>query len=527
MVASSQPLGTAAGLEVLSLGGNAADAAVATAAALNITEPTSTGLGGDMFALFYAAATGQVTALNGSGRAPASLTLDLLRENGFGAGAQEAPLPPFHPFTITVPGACAGWCDLIERHGTLSLSTVLAPAIRLAEAGFPVAPLTSHFWQQAGERQLKESLNGGELTIGGRAPNPGELFLNPGLARTLKKIAVGGKKAYYEGEIAEAIASTVQQAGGCLTVDDLASHVSTWDEPISTSYGGLRLWECPPNGQGITALLALNILLGFDLPSDSLSADRLHLEIEALRLAFADTRWYVADPRLVRVPVEELVSMEYAASRRKLIDPKKATLDPLRGSPVAGSDTVYFCVVDKWGNACSFINSNYMGVGTGIVPHGWGFSLQNRGHNFSLEAGHPNVLAPGKRPYHTIIPAMITRQADGSLFGPMGVMGGFMQPQGHLQILLSLAQGLDPQTALELPRFCISDDAAGGKVALEHGIPRKIGVELAERGHPVRRVKGWGRAMFGRGQLILRDPATGVLTAGSDPRADGCAMTLT
>ena len=291
MVASSQPLATAAGLEILASGGNAADAAVATAAALNVTEPTSTGIGGDMFALFYEAETGEITALNGSGRAPASLTLDLLRKNGM------AELPPYHPYTITVPGACAGWCDLVERHGSLPLTEVLAPAIRLAEDGFPVAPITAYFWQRAAERQLRSALNGGEMTITGRGPKAGEIFRNPGLARTFQKVAEGGKKAFYEGEIAEAIAATIQKAGGCMTVADLAAHTSTWDEPISATYGGLRLWECPPNGQGLTALIALNILAGFDLPADPLSADRLYLEIEALRLAFADTRWYVADPR--------------------------------------------------------------------------------------------------------------------------------------------------------------------------------------------------------------------------------------
>jgi gamma-glutamyltranspeptidase / glutathione hydrolase len=533
MVASSQPLATAAGVEILSMGGNAADAAVATAAALNVTEPTSTGLGGDMFALYFEAASGLVTALNGSGRAPASLTLELLQKNGFGvigtahgSSSSQSPLPPYHPYTITVPGACAGWCDLIDRHGTLGLTRILAPAVRLAEDGFPVAPITSHFWRTAAERQLKDSLNGREMTIDGRGPDPGELFHNLGLARTLRTIAEGGKKAYYEGEIAGAIAGAIQQAGGCLTVDDLAAHVSTWDEPVSTTYAGLRLWECPPNGQGLTALLALNLLEGFDLPSDPLSALRLHLEIEALRLAFADTRWFVADPRKVHVPVDELISKKYAASRRKLIDPLKATLDQRRGSPVAGSDTVYFCVVDRWGNACSFINSNYMGFGTGIVPHGWGFTLQNRGHNFNLEPGHPNGLAPGKRPYHTIIPAMITRLSDGSLFGPMGVMGGFMQPQGHLQVFLALAQGLDPQSALELSRFCIADGTASGEVALEIGITPNTIADLRERGHFVKEVDGWERALFGRGQVILRDPATGVLVGGSDPRADGCAMTL-
>jgi gamma-glutamyltranspeptidase / glutathione hydrolase len=527
MVASSQPLATAAGLDILSLGGNAADAAVATAAALNVTEPTSTGLGGDMFALFYEAATGHMTALNGSGRAPASLTLDLIQKNGYGMqGIHELPLPPFHPYTITVPGACAGWCDILERHGSLGLPAILAPAIHLAEEGFPVTPVTSHFWRQAAEGQLKGSLNGHEMTIDGRGPNPGELFRNPALGRTLRTIAAGGKKSFYEGEIAEAIAATVKQAGGCLTVDDLAVHVSTWDEPISTPYSRLRLWECPPNGQGITALLALNILEGFDLPSDTLSADRLHLEIEALRLAFADTRWYIADPQVVHVPIIELVSKEYAAERRKLIDPKKARIDQQRGAPVASSDTVYFCAVDKWGNACSFINSNYMGFGTGIIPHGWGFTLQNRGHNFSLDPGHPNVLAPGKRPYHTIIPAMITHNSDGSLFGPMGVMGGFMQPQGHLQIFLSLAQGLDPQTALDLPRFCIGEGIASGEVAIEAGIPLQAISDLVGRGHPLREVTGWERALFGRGQVIICDSETGLLIGGSDPRADGCVSAL-
>jgi gamma-glutamyltranspeptidase/glutathione hydrolase len=532
MVASSQPLATAAGLEILSRGGNAADAAVATAAVLNVTEPTSTGLGGDMFALFYDGETGLMTALNGSGRAPALLTLDLLRET---AGASpNATLPPFHPYTITVPGACAGWCDLLERHGRLGLSVVLAPAIRLAEEGFPVAPVTAHFWQRGVERQLNSSLNGVEMTIEGRSPNPGEIFRNPGLARTLRTIVMGGKKAFYEGEVAEAIASTVKQAGGCLRVDDLAAHQSTWDEPISTVFNGQCLWECPPNGQGITALLALNILAGFEIPSDPLSVDRLHLQIEALRLAFADTRWFVGDPRhqesaakfKTSAVYSTLLSMEYAAERRKLIDLKKATINQQRGSPVAGSDTVYFCVVDQWGNACSFINSNYMGFGTGIVPHGWGFTLQNRGHNFSLEPGHPNAVAPGKRPYHTIIPSMITNESDGSLIGPMGVMGGFMQPQGHLQVFLALAQGLDPQSALDMPRFCIEDGTAGGEVALEQGIPAQTIAQLAERGHPVREVTGWERALFGRGQVILRNQETGVLTGGSDPRADGCAAPL-
>jgi gamma-glutamyltranspeptidase/glutathione hydrolase len=524
MVATSQPLAVAAGLELLAKRGNAADAAVATAAALNVTEPTSTGIGGDCFALFYGARTRQVSALNGSGRTPAALTLERVKKD---LGMHPlTSLPPFHAHTITVPGACAGWCDLVERHGSLSMSEVLAPAIRLAEAGFPVAPITAYFWQRGARGQLSTALNGREMTLEGRGPKAGELFQNPNLARTFKKVAERGKQVFYEGEIAEAIASTVQQAGGCMTVEDLAAHRSTWEIPVSTTYQELRLWECPPNGQGITALMALNILEGFDLPADPLSPDRLHLEVEALRLAFADTRWYVADPSVVHVPVEELLSKEYAAARRNKIDAVRATLDQRRGVPVPGSDTVYLSVVDKAGNACSFINSNYMGFGTGIVPSGWGFTLQNRGHNFSLDPEHPNALAPGKRPYHTIIPAMITRDRSQSLFASFGVMGAFMQPQGHVQVFLSLVDGQGPQTALDLPRFCITDGTAGGQLALEEGIPEKTIADLARRGHDVRCVTGYERALFGRGQVILRDEQTGILTGGSDPRADGCAMTL-
>jgi gamma-glutamyltranspeptidase/glutathione hydrolase len=522
IVAASQPLAVAAGLEILAQGGNAADAAVATAAALNVTEPTSTGIGGDCFALFYAADTRQVSALNGSGRAPAALTLERLRREGF-----TAELPPYHPYTITVPGACAGWHDLVERHGRLTLGAILAPAIRLAEEGFPVAPLTAHAWERGAQRQLSQALNGLELTIDGRGPRPGEIFRNPGLARTLRRVAEGGKDAFYQGAIAEAIAAVVQQAGGCLDVSDLAAHRSTWEQPIHVAYRGVNIWECPPNGQGLTALIALNLLEGFDLAGLApLSPERLHLEIEALRLAFADTRWYVADPAFDPAPLEALLSKEYAAERRRLIDPHRATLDTVHGTPASSSDTVYLSVADGQGNACSFINSNYMGFGTGIVPKGWGFTLQDRGHNFSLDPAHPNALAPGKRPYHTIIPAMATRQDD-SLYASFGVMGGFMQPQGHLQVVVGLVDdGLDPQVALDRPRFCIEDGTAGGRVALEEGLPPEVVSGLARMGHPVYSVSGYERSMFGRGQVILRDPESGVLTAGSDPRADGCAMCL-
>ena len=520
-VATSQPLATAAGLSILAAGGNAADAAVATAAALNVTEPTSTGIGGDMFALYYDAQTKQVTALNGSGRAPAALSLERLQKEGI------KELPPFHPYTITVPGACAGWFDLIEKHGTLPMTKILAPAINLAENGFPVAPMTAHFWERGAGRQLASALNGHELTINGRAPKAGEIFSNKGLARTFRKIAEDGKQAYYEGEIAESIAQVIQQSGGCLTTADLAAHHSTWDEPISVNYRGYRIWECPPNGQGLAALLALNLLEGFDLASLApLSTRRLHLQIEAMRLAFADARWYVSDPAFSSIPLNELLSKAYSDERRKLINLKKATLDQVHGTPIKSSGTVYFSVVDKFGNACSFIISNYMGFGTGIVPKGWGFTLQNRGHNFNLEAHHPNSLQPNKRPYHTIIPAMATREEDGSLYASYGVMGGFMQPQGHMQVACALIDdGMDPQTALDMPRFCIEPTEDGGFASLEEGISDKTIAALAHRGHPTKKISGWERALFGRGQVIVRE-RSGVLSAGSDSRADGCAMTL-
>ena len=520
MVATSQPLAAQAGIQILNQGGSAADAAVATAAALNVTEPTSTGIGGDCFALYYQANPQQVTALNGSGRAPAGLSLDLLRRQGISQS-----LPPFHAHTVTIPGACAGWCDLHTRYGKLPLADVLAPAIHLAEEGFPVAPITAYSWARGVEQQLSSAPGGVELTINGRAPRAGEIFRNPGLARTLHTVAEGGAAAFYQGQIAAAIAEVVQGAGGALTETDLAAHHSTWDEPISTTYRGLHIWECPPNGQGLTALLALNILEHYDLAKmPALGAKRLHLIIEALRLAFADTRWYVADPAFNPAPLERLLSKAYASERRRLIDPRRATLDRQHGSPVAGSDTIYLTVIDEQGDACSFINSKYMGFGTGIVPEGWGFTLQNRGHNFSLDPDHPNALAPGKRPYHTIIPALATHE-DGSLYASFGVMGGFMQPQGHVQVLLALLDDeLDPQAALDRPRVCLTDGTGGSKVALEEGIPKRTLTRLAQMGHPVESVRGHARALFGRGQIILRDRESGVLWGGSDPRADGCAL---
>lgn len=506
-VATSQRVASEAGAEILRAGGNAVDAAVAAAAALALAEPCSTGLGGDMFALVYDAASKKVSGINGSGRAPAALTREIAAR-AWTAG---------HGNTVTVPGACAGWCDLLARHGTRAMKDVLAPAIRLAEEGFAVGAHTAHSWD-LGAGQLRRSPGGKDLLP---PPRAGERFRNPALARSFRAIADGGRDAYYKGEIGRAVVKVVRENGGLLSEADLAAHASTWDEPISTTYRGLRVWECPPNGQGITALLALNILEGVDLRSTGpLGPERWHLLIEATRLAFADTRWFVADPAVTRVPANELLSKSYAAERRKLLDPKRAAADVRRGSPVAGSDTVYFCVVDARGNACSFINSNYMGFGTGLAPEGWGFTLQNRGFCFSLEEGHPNVVAPRKRPYHTIIPGMLTRE-DGSLYAPFGVMGGYMQPQGHLQVVVGLVDdGLSPQAALDRPRFCVDAE----HVALEEGLPAATADALRALGHATKPgVSGFARALFGRGQIIRRD-SDGTLTAGSDPRADGAAV---
>jgi gamma-glutamyltranspeptidase/glutathione hydrolase len=513
MVASSQPLASQVGLSILMQGGNAADAAVAMAATLNLTEPCSTGIGGDCFSLFYDAKSGEISALNASGRAPKALTLDLVEQEGL---AQNGRIPPRHAYAVTVPGTCSGWFAMIDRHGTMPMTDLLAPAIRHAEAGFPVGPITARLWEHGAGNELRSSPGGRELLIDGRAPRKGELFRNPTLARTLRTVAEGGPDAFYKGEIAVRIAETVQRAGGVMTTDDLASHRPTWETPISTEYRGVRVWECPPNGQGLAALLALNVFA--DLPrTDPLTVQRLHHQVESMRLAFADTNWYVADPAFAPAPLDALLSAPYADQRRGLIDPERAMADAQRGAPVTGSDTVYFCVVDGNGNGCSFIQSNYNGFGTGLVPEGCGFSLQNRGANFVFAPGHPNSLAPGKRPYHTIIPAMLTR-SDGSLLGPFGVMGGFMQPQGHMQVVINLMDdGLDPQQALDQPRYCI----AGDTVCVEDGLPAQ---ELAARGHEVRVLSGGDRmSLFGRGQIILRQ-ADGVLWAGSDPRADGCAI---
>jgi gamma-glutamyltranspeptidase / glutathione hydrolase len=514
MVAASNPLAAQAGMNILRQGGNAADAAIATAAMLNVTEPASTGIGGDCFALFFDAKTKQVTALNGSGRAPAALTLDHLTSQGY------TEIPDRSPHATTVPGAAAGWHDLLQRHGTMTLKDVLVEPIYYAREGYPVHPVFGSAWI-ASENFLRNSPNTEDYLPGGRAPRVGQVIKLPGLANTLQAVAEGGPQAFYTGSIADAIVSTLQSLGSFMTHDDLKNHTSTWGDPISTDYRGVVVYEHPPNGQGLAALIAMNIASGYDLsalPWDS--PERLHLMIESMRLAFADARQYIADPAAVRVPVDGLLSRKYADERRAFISPDAAMQPPSYGASLPGSDTVYLSVVDGQGNACSFINSLYMGWGTGIVAKGAGVFLQNRGAGFSLDADHPNVVVGGKRPYHTIIPGMAVK--DGELWASFGVMGGFMQPQGHFQVISAmLDDDLNPQEALNRPRFCLETGRGDSILALEEGIPLATMARLAEIGHTIRPVSGRGRGVFGDGQIIRRDPETGVLSGGADPRKDG------
>lgn len=521
MAAASQPAAVDAGLGVLDNGGTAADAAVAMAAVLAVIEPCSTGLGGDAFALYYDAEKREVTGINGSGRSPQALTPELLQERTGGN------LPERHALTATVPGACSAWCALMERFGVLSLSDVLSPARELAGDGFMVGPVTASLWQ-SGEDVLRAA-GGEELLYDGHGPHPGQLVKNTGMARVLDILSrAGGIRvacdAFYGGEVGEDIVRAVKERGGVLSREDLARHTCNLAEPVETVYRGKRIFECAPNGQGIAALMALNILSSLDDGTFGVMQDeRLHAQIEAMRLAFADARQYVADPDYAPAPVQGMLDMGYAKSRAALVDSARRSRVEF-GTPPSSSDTVYFCVVDGDGNACSMVNSCYMTFGTGIVPQNTGFAVQNRGYNFSLDPRHPNCLAPGKRTYHTIIPGMALNP-DGSLWGPFGVMGGFMQPQGHVQVLSALLDdALDPQAALDRLRFCVGEDASGAYVALEEGMPQNVVRALEAKGHPVRMVTGYDRGLFGRGQVILRDAETGWLTAGSDPRADGCAF---
>jgi len=536
MVATSQPLAAQTGLEILKAGGNAADAAIATAAMLNVVEPIMTGIGGDCFALYWDARTKSITALNGSGRAPAGASIDELVRLGY------ARMPAHTGHAVSVPGAVAGWSDLLERHGRMTLADVLQPAIWTAENGYPVTELIATGWRTQVKKLQRapdwpsgdldngpKQPSGNELLLDGQAPRPGELMRLPTLAETLRGIAAEGKDYIYQDEFARKLSEHVQRYGGWITPQDMALHSSTWDEPITADYRGVTLYECPPNGQGLAAILAVNLAAGFDLAAMS-KADRLHTMIECMRLAFSDARQWVCDPRVVDIPLSELIGAEYAERRRQRIDPLQAAQDVPYGHPLAGSDTVYLSVVDGEGNACSFINSLYKGTGTGLVVPGTGVSLHNRASLFILDPEHPNALAPHKRPYQTIIPAMTTR--NGELHASFGVMGGFMQPQGHFQMLVNMLDlGMAPQQALDMPRWALAGPSdplgagqPGGLVRVEEGWSFAILAELARRGHRLAPMDGFGRRVFGGGQIIVRDADTGVLIAGSDPRKDGCAV---
>ncbi|MGI8588940.1 MAG: gamma-glutamyltransferase family protein [Chloroflexia bacterium] len=513
VVATSQPLAAQAGLSMLARGGNACDAALATAISLTVLEPTSNGIGSDAFALLWDGKA--LYGLNGSGRAPAGTSIEALRTAGYDK------IPALGWLPVTVPGAPAAWRDLHGRFGRLPFAALFEPAIYYAEHGYPVSPQTAASWGRAAQTYASAAKGpefaGWAQTFapGGHAPQAGALWASPGHALTLRRIAESGGTDFYEGETARAIASFAAQTGGLITEADLAAHTNSWVTPISVPYRGYEVWEIPPNGQGITALIALNILSNFELreiPRESVES--YHLQIEALKLAYADALAYVADPEHVPVPVEELLSVGYARERAALIG--NDALMPEAGRPQQGG-TVYLCAADGDGMMVSFIQSNYMGFGSGIVVPGTGIALQNRGHDFRLDPAHPNSLAPGKRPYHTIIPGFLTR--DGKAAGPFGVMGGYMQPQGHLQMAINMLDyGMNPQTSLDAPRW---QWTSGRQLMLEDNVPRAVIEGLSLRGHDVT-VEEPGAA-FGRGQIIRRLP-DGVMAAGSDKRADGGAV---
>lgn len=541
MVATSQPLAAQAGLEILKAGGNAADAAVATAAMLNVVEPLSTGVGGDMFALYWDTSSKRVTALNGSGRAAAAASIEEVRRLGY------SRMPTFTGHAVSIPGAVAGWSDLLDRHGRMALADVLQPAIWTAENGYPVSEIIANSWPTQVNKLLRtpgwqsgdldngpEQPSGHELLIDGRAPRAGEIMRISTLGETLRGIAAEGKRFFYHGDFARKLSAHVQRYGGWITPADLAAHESTWDTPITANYRGYTLYECPPNGQGLAAIIAVNLAAGFDLAAMS-EVDRLHTMIECMRLGFADAQQWVCDPRVAQIPLEGLVSREYADRRRRRIDPRRAAQKVPYGDPMAGSDTVYLCTADEEGNACSFINSLYMGTGSGLVVPGTGVSLQNRANLFVLEPAHPNALAPHKRPYQTIIPALtvhIEGEHAGALHACFGVMGGYMQPQGHLQMVVNLIDlEMTPQQALDMPRWALAGPSAdlgaqeeGGLVQVEEGWDFGVLADLAQRGHRLAPVTGFARSAFGGGQIIVRNPINGILTGGSDPRKDGCAV---
>ncbi len=513
MVATSQPVAALAGVDILRQGGNAVDAAVATAAMLNVVEPMSTGIGGDAFALIAMADGDGVLGLNASGRAPSGAT----QEEYVKRLGADGRIPGHSILAVTVPGAAAGWADAVSRCGRMSLADVLAPAIAAAEDGFAVTPQIANAW--GGSERLLATVDASSRTWlpNGRAPRVGEVFRNPRLASTLRAVAEGGAEAFYGGPVADAIVRCSEEHDGFITHDDLAAHESTWVEPISVDYRGYQVLEIPPNGQGIAALEALNICALEDVAGmGHNSADTLHLHLEAMKLGFQDRDRYVTDMDFVDVPVDGLLSQEYAEAQRARIDMTRAEPKPSAGVPGRG-DTVYLSAADADGNLVSFINSLYSGWGSGITAGDTGVMLQNRGQSFSLDPGHANVIAPQKRTRHTIIPGMLAQ--DGKPLISFGVMGGDMQAQGHVQFVCNVVDfGMNVQDALDAPRWRY--DGSGADISLERWIDPDAQAELVARGHVLRGHGGF----FGGGQAIYLDHERGTVHGGSDPRRDGCAI---
>jgi gamma-glutamyltranspeptidase/glutathione hydrolase len=522
MAATSHPLATQIAVDILKGGGNAVDAAIAANAALGLMEPTGCGIGGDLFAIVWDAATEKLYGLNASGRSPRSLTLEEFRRQGLDAIPSHGPLP------VSVPGAVDGWFELHGRFGKLPMPAVLAPAIRYGEEGFPVTELIAHYWALSVPRLSEFPGFAETFAPGGRAPRKGEIFKNPRLAATYRKIAEGGRDAFYKGDIARAIDAYMRANGGFLTYEDLARHTSEWVEPVSTNYRGYDVWELPPNGQGIAALQILNILETYDLAAMGFgSTDYLHLFVEAKKLAFEDRAKFYGDPAFHEIPVDWLISKEYAAERRQRIDPERAARSVPPGNPaLEAGDTIYLTTADRHGNMVSLIQSNYRGMGSGMTPGDLGFILQDRGELFTLKEGEFHTYAPGKRPFHTIIPAFVTKA--GKPWLSFGVMGGATQPQAHVQILVNLIDfGMNLQEAGDAPRLIHSGSSQptgetmtdGGQVLLESEIPYESIRGLMGRGHRA----GYSRGPFGGYQAILWDAEKGVYFGASESRKDGHA----
>ncbi len=533
MVCTSQPLAAQIGLDVLQAGGSAVDAAIATNAALGLMEPTSNGIGGDLFVLHWDNAARELTALNGSGRSPRGATLEQLQARLDELGETDIPLKGALP--VTVPGAVDGWFTMHARHGKLPMERLLEPSIRAAREGFPVTQVIAAYWERA-ERSYPDFPEFARVFLpGGRAPREGELFRNPDLADTYEAVARGGRDAFYEGEIAERIAACVQAHGGWLEASDLASHRSEWVDPVSVPYRGYEVWELPPNGQGIAALQMLRLMEGWEPKAwDGLAWHRL---VEAKKLVYEDRAAYYTDPDFAPPPLARLLSEEYADERRALVDDDRAAdRYPAGDAAIEHGDTIYLVAADADGNVVSWIQSNYTGFGSGLVPEGLGFGLQNRGKLFHLDPGHANVYAPGKRPFHTIIPAMMTK--DGLPVLAFGVMGGAMQPQGHVQIVSNIVDhGMNVQEAGDAPRWRHGGSSQpdggtmtdGGTVHLESGVPEAIREALVSRGHDVQ-VHGGG---YGGYQAIWIDDITDatadagqgrVYRGASESRKDGAAL---